>query len=46
MATGQDPVKRVLPLLLLLIAGWQLGQGFYIDAKAVVAQWLLQYAWT
>ncbi len=31
---------------LLLLAGvWQLGQGVYIEAKAALAQMLLQHAW-
>lgn len=36
----------VLSLLLMLFAGWHLGYGVYIEAKAWVAQQLLQRAWT
>jgi len=36
-----------LALLLLVMAGlWQAGSGAYIQAKAVLAQWLLQSAWS
>lgn len=33
-------------IILLIVATWQLGQGFYIQAKAYLAQALLEKAWT
>ncbi|PLY13393.1 MAG: class GN sortase [Sedimenticola sp.] len=39
-------IRTVLPLLLLLFSGWHLGQGMYIEAKAWLAQVLLQQAWS
>nr|WP_245832002.1 sortase [Solemya velesiana gill symbiont] len=36
---------RYLAAGLLLFGGWQLSEGIYIEAKAVVAQMLLQQAW-
>ena len=36
----------VLSVLLMLFAVWNLGQGMYIEAKAWVAQQLLQRAWS
>ena len=37
--------RRSLVLVLALSAGWNLGQGLYIEAKARLAQLLLQQAW-
>lgn len=31
--------------VMLIVAGWQIGQGVYIHAKAMLAQELLQRAW-
>ena len=40
-----DPVRRFLPLLLLLLGLWQLAGAAWIDAKAVLAQQLIAGAW-
>jgi sortase A len=42
---GPDAL-RVLALALIAVGVWQLGQGGWIYAKAVLAQHLLQRAWT
>jgi sortase A len=36
---------RILVALLFGLAFWQIGTGFYIPAKAMLAQYLLQDAW-
>jgi len=36
---------RLLVAGLLVLGGWQLGKGFYLEIKAEVAQWLLEEAW-
>jgi sortase A len=41
-------MRRALGLVIVLfagVAGWELGQGIWIHAKARLAQHLLQYAW-
>ncbi|MES2605888.1 MAG: class GN sortase [Pseudomonadota bacterium] len=35
----------LLPLCLVLISGWQFGEGVWIHAKAIVAQQLIERAW-
>jgi sortase A len=35
-----------LAVLLLVVGAWEFGQGFYIQAKAQVAQLLIRSAWT
>lgn len=37
---------RLWIVMLLVVASWQLGQGVYIQAKALLAQELLEHAWT
>ncbi len=44
-ATVRRPVVWMFSAGLFLFGGWLLGQGLWIHAKAVVAQWLLQRAW-
>ena len=36
---------RALPLVLVVVGAWQLGGGLYIQAKAVLAQHLMEDAW-
>lgn len=41
------PLTRNIIIALLIITGvWQVGQGIYIHAKALLAQELLEHAWT
>ncbi|MFZ1747266.1 MAG: class GN sortase [Nitrospirales bacterium] len=40
------PMGRVLAGLLLVLGSWLIGQGLWIPAKAIAAQWLLQHAWS
>ncbi|MCW8906803.1 MAG: class GN sortase [Sedimenticola sp.] len=37
---------RPAAFLLAIVGVWQIGAGGYIQAKALLAQWLLQSAWT
>lgn len=37
--------KQILPMIVLGLALWQLGQGTYIYAKAQLAQYLIASAW-
>ena len=39
-------MARILASLLLVLGSWLIGQGLWIPVKAIVAQWLLQQAWT
>lgn len=39
------PISGMVMVLLLGVGGWQLGQGVWIHAKALLAQQLLQQAW-
>ena len=39
------PWKRRVLALLMVAGAWQLGEGMYIHAKAILAQHLLQQAW-
>lgn len=36
---------HLLVAVVLIVAGWQIGQGVYIHAKALLAQELLEHAW-
>ena len=35
----------IVASLLFALGGWLIGQGLWIQAKALAAQWLLQHAW-
>lgn len=39
------PWRKMIIILLLALAGWQFGQGLYIQAKAYAAQLLIEKAW-
>lgn len=47
--TSRTPVTIrmiwIVASLLFLLGSWLIGQGLWIHAKALVAQWLLQHAW-
>lgn len=38
-------LRKFIVVLLLALAGWQFGQGLYIQAKAYIAQILIEKAW-